>query len=170
MIELLIKKRREASGYSQQKLAELSGLSIATIQNLEAGKGNPTFDVLEQISKVLNFKINFTSNTTNWDRLCDYGLSLVQEETKSKSKRTIKELKELLISAAFEIRDSSALLDKERYSDAFSALLFGIKLHYPSFFKKNLQVPILIENLPLKLSGRQLKLYRYSKSILGEYL
>jgi transcriptional regulator with XRE-family HTH domain len=170
MIELLIKKRREALGYSQQKLAELSGLSIATIQNLEAGKGNPTFDVLEQISKVLNFKINFTSNTTNWDRLCDYGLSLVQEETKSKSKRTIKELKELLISAAFEIRDSSALLDKERYSDAFSALLFGIKLHYPSFFKKNLQVPILIENLPLKLSGRQLKLYRYSKSILGEYL
>lgn len=170
MIELLIKKRREASGYSQQKLAELSGLSIATIQNLEAGKGNPTFDVLEQISKVLNFKINFTSNTTNWDRLCDYGLSLVQEETKSKSKRTIKELKELLISAAFEIRDSSALLDKERYSDAFSALLFGIKLHYPSVFKKNLQVPILIENLPLKLSGRQLKLYRYSKSILGEYL
>ena len=50
----VIKNIREQSGYTQAKLAELSGLSLRTIQRLEANNKPPKGHTLEVLSKVLD--------------------------------------------------------------------------------------------------------------------
>ena len=44
---------------SQNDLAEISGVSIATIKNIERGKGNPSFDTVLRIIDVLGLEIVF---------------------------------------------------------------------------------------------------------------
>lgn len=52
LVEVRLKKR-----ISQNRLAELTGLSRSGIRHLESGETNPTFYSLLKISKALNVKI-----------------------------------------------------------------------------------------------------------------
>ena len=52
LVEVRVKKR-----ISQNRLAELTGLSRSGIRHLESGETNPTFYSLLKISKALNVKI-----------------------------------------------------------------------------------------------------------------
>jgi transcriptional regulator with XRE-family HTH domain len=46
-----ISKRRIALGVDQRDLSEIAGISVHTLSNIEAGKGNPC---LKTIDRVLN--------------------------------------------------------------------------------------------------------------------
>ena len=53
-----VKRLREKTGLSQEKLARLADVSNNTIINIEAGKqGNPTIETLKKIAKALNTPI-----------------------------------------------------------------------------------------------------------------
>jgi len=52
-----IKKRREALRVTQEDLAELSGLGLRTVKQLESGKGNPTLSTLHKVSDVLGMEL-----------------------------------------------------------------------------------------------------------------
>jgi transcriptional regulator with XRE-family HTH domain len=52
-----IKKRRESLRVTQEDLAELSGLGLRTVKQLESGKGNPTLSTLHKISDVLGMEL-----------------------------------------------------------------------------------------------------------------
>ena len=52
-----ISARRKNLGISQNDLAEMSGVSLATIKNIERGKGNPSFETVEKILAVLGMAI-----------------------------------------------------------------------------------------------------------------
>ncbi len=54
-----VKNRRKELQISQNDLAEISGVSIATIKNIERGKGNPSFDTVLRIIDVLGLEIVF---------------------------------------------------------------------------------------------------------------
>lgn len=54
-----ISTRRKKLGISQNDLAEMSGVSLATIKNIERGKGNPSFETVEKILSVLGLEIIF---------------------------------------------------------------------------------------------------------------
>lgn len=54
-----ISARRKILGISQNDLAEMSGVSIATIKNIERGAGNPSFETAEKILSVLGLEIQF---------------------------------------------------------------------------------------------------------------
>ena len=54
-----IATRRRTLGISQYDLAEMSGVSPATIKNIERGKGNPSFGTVEKILTVLGMEIIF---------------------------------------------------------------------------------------------------------------
>ena len=160
-------------GLSQQKLAELSQLSIATIQNLETDKSNPTLKVIESISSVLNFNIEIIPHRTDWELLSYYGLGLTTDNDKPsnfKKNRSKHELVDLLISACLEIKNSKTITDKGRYQVAVESLVLALKNHYGKTFIESLSQPIIKEFIPKEILGKHLKLYRYSKSILGEYL
>jgi transcriptional regulator with XRE-family HTH domain len=52
-----IKDRREALQVTQEGLAELSGVGLRTLKQLESGKGNPTLLTLQKISDVLGMEV-----------------------------------------------------------------------------------------------------------------
>ena len=54
-----ISARRKTLGISQNDLAEMSSVSLATIKNIERGKGNPSFETVEKILSVLGMEIVF---------------------------------------------------------------------------------------------------------------
>lgn len=54
-----ISARRKNLGISQNDLAEMSGVSLATIKNIERGVGNPSFETVEKILSVLGLEIQF---------------------------------------------------------------------------------------------------------------
>jgi len=52
-----IKERREILKITQESLADLSGVGLRTIKQLEAGKGNPTYKTLQEIADVLGLEL-----------------------------------------------------------------------------------------------------------------
>jgi len=52
-----IKERREGLQVTQERLAELSGVGLRTLKQLESGKGNPTLLTLQKLSDVLGMEV-----------------------------------------------------------------------------------------------------------------
>ena len=52
-----IKERREILKITQESLADLSGVGLRTIKQLEGGKGNPTLNTLQEIADVLGLEL-----------------------------------------------------------------------------------------------------------------
>jgi transcriptional regulator with XRE-family HTH domain len=52
-----IRNRRKLAKVTQADLADLSGLSVHTLSDLESGKGNPTLEVLSKLCSVMGLEI-----------------------------------------------------------------------------------------------------------------
>jgi transcriptional regulator with XRE-family HTH domain len=52
-----IKERREILKITQESLADLSGVGLRTIKQLEGGKANPTFNTLQEIADVMGLEL-----------------------------------------------------------------------------------------------------------------
>lgn len=52
-----IKERREMLQVTQETLAELSGVGLRTLKQLESGKGNPTLQTLQNLADVLGMEV-----------------------------------------------------------------------------------------------------------------
>lgn len=52
-----IKERREMLKITQEGLADLSGVGLRTLKQLEAGKANPTFNTLQKMADVLGLEL-----------------------------------------------------------------------------------------------------------------
>jgi y4mF family transcriptional regulator len=50
-------KRRKMLSVSQKELADLAGVSLHSIINLESGKGNPTLQLLLTVLEVLGMEV-----------------------------------------------------------------------------------------------------------------
>ena len=50
-------RRRKTLKISQRELAELSGISLHSLSNLESGKGNPTLESLLRVADTLGVTI-----------------------------------------------------------------------------------------------------------------
>jgi len=56
-VSAIIKKRRALLGLSQQDLAEFAEVGIATVKDIERGKGNPSLHTLQRIMAVLGLEM-----------------------------------------------------------------------------------------------------------------
>jgi DNA-binding XRE family transcriptional regulator len=52
-----LKARREMLQVTQETLAELSGVALRTVKQLESGKGNPTLQTLQKLTDVLGMEV-----------------------------------------------------------------------------------------------------------------
>ncbi|VGO21049.1 helix-turn-helix domain-containing protein [Pontiella sulfatireligans] len=52
-----LKSRRQLLGVDQQSLAQLSGVSVHTLSNIESGKGNPSLLVLGRLLDALGMEL-----------------------------------------------------------------------------------------------------------------
>ncbi|MBI4924539.1 MAG: helix-turn-helix domain-containing protein [Bdellovibrio sp.] len=177
----IIKQSRQELGITQFELAIRTGVSLPTIQNIELGRANPTLEVLEKLSGVLDLKIEFKRIPLDWDLFASYGVGLTtqRKETKLLQKPLSNYLADhtstllkLIYKALYEMSTTPAVLDAERKKEALQGLLLAIKTHYPSFYKKHLVKSKAANNLISckNLVGKVLKLRRYSLAIISGYL
>jgi transcriptional regulator with XRE-family HTH domain len=54
-----IKARRKVLSISQSDLAEMSGVSLATVKNIERGAGNPSYETVAKLLDVLGLEMIF---------------------------------------------------------------------------------------------------------------
>ncbi|MEO6522480.1 MAG: helix-turn-helix domain-containing protein [Mucilaginibacter sp.] len=54
----IIKDRRESLQVTQETLAQLSGVGLRTLKQLERGKGNPTLITLQKIGDALGLEVS----------------------------------------------------------------------------------------------------------------
>lgn len=59
-----MKQRRETLSLTQQDLAEMSQVGLATIKDIERGKGNPSLSTVKKILNVLGIEIEFRIRQT----------------------------------------------------------------------------------------------------------
>lgn len=52
-----IKKLRRSKGFSQERLAEIMGISPKYLSNIERGKENPTLDMFIKLANALNVEV-----------------------------------------------------------------------------------------------------------------
>ncbi|MBK8804257.1 MAG: helix-turn-helix transcriptional regulator [Fibrobacteres bacterium] len=52
-----LRERRKTLGLSQTDLAQLAGVSLHTLINIETGKGNPTLQVMSKMLEVLGLEL-----------------------------------------------------------------------------------------------------------------
>ncbi len=55
-----VRARRKLLGLDQKELAELSGVSVHAIINLETGKGAPTLRTLDAVCRILGYQIELS--------------------------------------------------------------------------------------------------------------
>ena len=62
----LMKERREVLSLTQQDLAEMAQVGLATVKDIERGKGNPSLSTIKKILDVLGIEIDFRVRTINY--------------------------------------------------------------------------------------------------------
>lgn len=60
-----IKARREALQVTQETLAQLSGVGLRTLKQLESGKGNPTLMTLQKLGDALGLELSLKIKNVN---------------------------------------------------------------------------------------------------------
>lgn len=60
----MMKSRRKTLGISQLDLAEMSGVSLATVKDIERGKGNPSLNTVQKILDILGMEIIYEVRQT----------------------------------------------------------------------------------------------------------
>ena len=60
----VMKKRRKLLSLSQKDLAEMAGIGLSTIKDIERGKGNPSITTVLKILEVLGMEIVFKVRQT----------------------------------------------------------------------------------------------------------
>ncbi|WP_095996275.1 helix-turn-helix transcriptional regulator [Massilibacteroides vaginae] len=55
-----IKERRLLLGITQQDLADISGVALRTVKQIETGKANPSLNTLNKIADVLGMSLNLS--------------------------------------------------------------------------------------------------------------
>lgn len=60
-----IKERRQLLGITQQDLADISGVGLRTIKQLDSNKGNPSLKTLETLLEVLGMELDLKIRNLN---------------------------------------------------------------------------------------------------------
>jgi transcriptional regulator with XRE-family HTH domain len=157
---------------TQVELAYRSRVSLPTIQQLERGKSNPSWDTLEKLGRVLQFQISLQPPAIDWESWAELGVPLLahagqenrNSSTPSQQRARLESLLDpTLIALSFEA--------KEREREAFEGFLLALALDYPETFQTLKKRHRLLEHfLPKELSGRHIKLKRIATSVLCTYL
>lgn len=136
-----IKERRQSMGYSQIKLAQLAQVSLPTIQNIEAGKANPTLDIIEKIGHVLGYSVQIQVAPIQWSVLIQAGLPLFAD-TSTASDKNASLMSLTPLSVQTELRKAFLALTNKtsqlslRQTEATLSLALAIFQHYPTVYKK----------------------------------
>lgn len=158
---------RSQVGYSQVRLAQESGVSLPTIQNIEAKKANPTIDILEKIFLALGLKLTIAVPIFDVDLAIALGVPLSGEGVNLKKANKLSLAKE----SRRWIHLFSTNQLNERESEALAAFLMAIHDHYATFYTHALSCPIFDQKIKAgRKNPRHIKLRRMALAQVSRYL
>lgn len=162
-----IQKLRLQMGLTQTQLAIRAGVSLPTIQKIEAGIANPGFEIVETIFSCLNQKLHFVPKEPDWDSLANYGVPLSTKHTvANKSEKALL----ILVRSALDFFETTKP-EMRREWEAFAAFLLALKTHFGPTWKKLQPFHDCANELIGKVEhGRLLKLRRLSIAQQASYL
>lgn len=128
MIPLPLKERRQALGFTQVELSQLSGVSLPLIQKLESGQGNPSWSTMIKLGEALGFELAVLTGQPDWGLLVKAGVPL---HGFPDYRGPINPLK-----IAVEIHKAWNLTLDPRQREALAGFLFAIQRHYPSIWRR----------------------------------
>ncbi|MBL8017126.1 MAG: helix-turn-helix transcriptional regulator [Ignavibacteria bacterium] len=65
IIAKLVRDKKKSLNITQNDLAEITGIGLRTIKNIESGKGNPTLNTLNKIFEALGMELIVRSVKVN---------------------------------------------------------------------------------------------------------
>jgi len=156
---------RLARGISQSELAHRAGTSLATVQNIEAGRANPSLATLERIVHELGLRLEFKSTPLDWTHFASLGVPLLTAPA-----APLRPDKELLRQELSTLSpDALSALTDPREAAALRSWLRALQDHYPQLWAR--WAPHLSSWMKKQeLSGPEIKLRRIALSRLAEYL
>lgn len=162
------KSRRVALGFTQMQLASRAGISLPTLQNIEAGKANPSWDILAKLNHALGCEIQFKLQPVDWGCLSQIGVPLTEpgKPLVFDADRSLLEFKKALHEFTTEKKPMM-----EREWEAFASFLWALRDHYPSVMAKyqSLLSPVQLERkLQAYPLGRLIKLRRLALSRINK--
>jgi transcriptional regulator with XRE-family HTH domain len=165
----LVRETREAIGMSQTDLAVEGGVSLATVQNIEAGRANPSLSTINNVLEPLALTLSAEPGGADWNALAAMGLPL--SGSTAVGPRSARSLRRHIQCAALELSRNAVLPDRERKVECLGAMLLAIHRHYPSRFRSWFRRSALIRDLlPARPDGRAIKLSRIALGPLSEIL
>lgn len=164
-----LRKLRSDFGYSQTKLSHKSKVSLPTIQNIEAGKANPTIDILEKIIKAFGYRLKLEPLEFNINVAIDLGVPLTRNLSftynfKPNAKLLIDEVKKW--HHVFMINCLN-----EREEIALVSFLMALNDHFYAFYQDEISSPLFNKKISeYRKSGKAIKLRRIALTNLSKYL
>jgi transcriptional regulator with XRE-family HTH domain len=166
-MNIALKQIRREFNLSQIELAQESGVSLPTIQNIESGQANPTIEVLEKITSVLGLQIQVHCPPFDLDRAVAFGVPLIGK----KESAVIINPTTLKIEARKWIQQWMQGKLSERDEEAIASFFLAMKLHFPDYYQKSVVTPWLENKVKSKIAdGRIIKLYRIALANVSLYL
>lgn len=86
-----IQQARAKKGYTQEQLAEILGISLIHLANIEGGRRNPSVPLLFQMMELLDFSVDALVFPTGEDTLHTQGLTPREVEALSRLIDAIRE-------------------------------------------------------------------------------
>jgi transcriptional regulator with XRE-family HTH domain len=167
----ILRAARKRSGITQAALAVSADASLATIQNLEAGRANPSMDLLQRVLDVLGLRVEIVPELPDWDALVSLGLPLAARQERQMVRDEEKLLKHLRRAVAMNHGEGETQPYEPRLVEALQALLLALRDHYPTLWRRSLARSTSVSAwLPAEIDGRLIKLRRLARARLGEYL
>lgn len=148
----------------------MARVSLATVQNIEAGRANPAVGTLGRILDVLGMDLELRRRPVDWDLLVAMGVPL-QQQGAANVRPTPELLARLLRSAVAELMQCPGVDVDQRKMEAVQATLCAAQRHFPTFYRRyfarNLLACALVRR---KTTGRLVRQGRLAASRLAEYL
>ena len=160
---------RRALGLSQAALAAEAGVSLATVQNIEAGRANPSIGTLEKVLVPLGLRLALGPEPADWGALASLGLPLFDPDP-TPVPATPANLARHVHQAVHEIEAEPGAPDAERKRECLQALLLAVRTHFPSVHRAWFARSAPIRGMETPPSGRTIKLARIARARLAEYL
>lgn len=155
---------------TQVSVCAAAGVSLATVQNIEAGTANPSLGTLRKLCDVLGLRLAVLPRAADWNLLARLALPLSTTGSRARGAE-IGDLPEQVTRAALELAEEGSGEAHQRKLESLQALLLALRQHFPSTYRQWFgRVPIVRRMVPRAPSGRVIKLARVARARLVEIL
>lgn len=165
-----VRSGRRRKKLSQPDLARAAGVSLATIQNIESGRANPSLSTLTRVLAPLGLGVEIGPIAADRGALIALGLPL-SGAADPLPVRDLSVLRHHVERALDELEGAPGAAGAERLRDCLQALALALRLHFPSATSAWFETsPRLLELVAQEPPGRVIKLYRIALARVAEYL